>query len=168
MIFPKACQSQYLAALEMLKQAVLQCPESLWNKSEHENRFWHIAYHALFYTHLYLQKSEKDFSPWSKHREDYNFLGLLPWPPHKKPEIGEPYSKDEILEYHQFVQQQVLEKLPSLDFNDQSGFSWLPFNKMELMMYNLRHLQQHIGELYERLGASAGVEIDWVGAIAGK
>jgi hypothetical protein len=27
-----------------------------------------IAYHALFYTHLYLQPAEADFVPWEHHR----------------------------------------------------------------------------------------------------
>ena len=75
--------SQYLAALEMLEQAVLKCPESLWNSSEDKAKFWHVAYHALFYTHLYLQNTHQDFTPWHKHRENYNYMGgRLPWPPH--------------------------------------------------------------------------------------
>ena len=54
-------KSQYLAALEMLKQAILDCPDSVWDDPEHKNRFWHIAYHTLFYTHLCLQPTESDF-----------------------------------------------------------------------------------------------------------
>jgi len=48
-------QSQYGASLDMLKQAVEKCPVSLWDDRRYRNRFWHIAYHALFYTHLYRQ-----------------------------------------------------------------------------------------------------------------
>ena len=35
--------------------------------------------------------------------------------------------------------------------------------KLELQIYNLRHLQQHTGELMERLGSRAGIDVDWVG-----
>ena len=73
--------SQYLASLEMLKQAVAKCPESLWNHPDDTARFWHIAFHALFYTHFYLQDSEQTFKPWSKHRQEYQYLGQVPWPP---------------------------------------------------------------------------------------
>ena len=78
--------SQYLAALEMLKQTIIKCPESIWNSPDDKTKFWHIAYHALFYTHLYLQDSEADFTPWAKHRDEYQFIGQLPWPPHSPPQ----------------------------------------------------------------------------------
>ena len=56
-------RSQYQASLEMLAQAIFKCPQSLWADPQDKNQFWHIAYHALFYTHLYLQASEEEFPP---------------------------------------------------------------------------------------------------------
>ena len=156
--------SQYLAALEMLEQAVLKCPESLWNSSEDKAKFWHVAYHALFYTHLYLQNTHQDFTPWHKHRENYNYMGgRLPWPPHTPLATDDPYDKASILEYLAFCQQQVQDRVPALDLDALSGFDWLPFGKLELQIYTIRHLQQHAGELMERLGARTGIEVDWVG-----
>ena len=156
-------RSQYAATLEMLKQAIVKCPDSLWNDRAYKNPFWHIAYHALFYTHLYLQPAEADFEPWAKHRAEYNFMGPLPWPPHKEPEIGEPYTQQEILEYHALVCEQVERQVAALDLDAASGFYWLPFGKLELQFYNIRHIQQHTGELCERVGQSGDVEIGWVG-----
>jgi hypothetical protein len=148
----------------MLEQAVLQCPEALWDDRAYKNPFWHHAYHVLFYTHLYLQPSGQDFSPWAKGRKDYEFLGTLPWPPHDEPEIGEAYSKQEILEYHAFCRLEVEEQLERLDLDAaKSGFPWLPFGKLELQFYNVRHLQHHVGMLCERLRTSAGIGVDWVG-----
>jgi hypothetical protein len=89
--------SQYLAALEMLKEAIDQCPESIWNDPSDRTQFWHIAYHALFYTHLYLQDSEEDFTPWSKHRQGVHSLGHAPRSPDSGPETVEPYEKDSVL-----------------------------------------------------------------------
>ena len=48
----------------MLENALEQCPEDLWFSEEYKNRTWHIAYHVLFYTHLYSQPSEADFKFW--------------------------------------------------------------------------------------------------------
>jgi hypothetical protein len=56
------------------------------------------------------------------------------------------------------------ELVDSLDFEAESGFSWLPFNKLELQFYNIRHLQQHTGELSERVGTTSEVEVKWIGA----
>jgi len=158
-------QSQYLAALEMLKQTIEKCPDGLWNKPSDKNKYWHVAYHVIFYAHLYLQPTEEDFQPWDKHREEYQFMGSVPWPPHHEPNIGTPYSKEEVLKYLAFCQQQVVNIVPQLDLHTESGFSWLPFSKLELQFYNIRHLQQHAGELAERLG-QAGIDINWVGTLS--
>jgi hypothetical protein len=145
-------RSQYLATLEMLKAAIEKCPDALWNDPSDKNKFWHVAYHALFYTHLYLQPTEQDFRPWAKHRKAHDLA---------KP--ADPYSKEEVLEYLAFCQQQVIEQVPQLNLDAESGFDWLPFDKAELQIYTIRHLQQHAGELMERLGSRAGIDVDWVG-----
>ncbi|MFC1587844.1 DinB family protein [Planctomycetota bacterium] len=156
-------KSQYLAALEMLEQAVIQCPQTSWDDQEFKNKFWHIAYHTLFYTHLYLQEKEEEFVPWEKHREDYPHLGPLPWPPHNEPQIGEPYLKDEILEYLEFCKKEVAKRITLLELDAESGFHWLPFNKLELQFYNIRHVQHHGAQLIDRLRNRENISSDWVG-----
>jgi hypothetical protein len=163
MNYSEVIVSQYLAALEMLKQTIVKCPDSIWNDPSDKTRFWHIAYHALFYTHLYLQDSEQAFTPWTKHRQEYQYIGQVPWPPHSAPKIGEPYDKETVLEYLAFCQQHVVERVPQLDLEAASGFDWLPFGKLELQFYTIRHVQQHTGELMERLGTRANLELPWVG-----
>ncbi len=143
-------QSQYLAALEMLKQVIVKCPESSWNAPGDKSQFWNKAYHALFFAHLYLQESEKHFQPWEKHHD---------------PDAGLPFTQAEVLEYLAFIQQQVRERVPALNLESESGFDWLPFNKLELQFYNIRHIQQHTGELYERLDRE-NIELNWVGTRA--
>jgi hypothetical protein len=155
-------KSQYYASLEMLKEVISKCPPSLWNNQEPKNKFWHISYHVLYCTHMYLQDSDKQFVRWSKHRDTYQFLGPLPWPPHIKPNIGEPYTKEEILEYFDVCQRQVEEKVSSLDLNAESGFYWLPIKKLELQLYNIRHIQHHAGALIDRLRTSENIGVDWV------
>ncbi len=159
----KTIQSQYLATLEMLKKAVTACPESEWDSPVTKNKFWHIAYHALFYTHLYLQPSEGEFQEWEKHKKNSEFMGATPWPPHEKPVIEGVYDKATVLEYLQFCEAEVRRIIPELDFDAPSGFSWLPFGKLELQFYNIRHTQQHVGELCERLGEASGIDVNWVG-----
>jgi hypothetical protein len=145
--------SQYLASLEMQKQAIILCPVSLWNAPGDKNKFWQVAYHALFFTHEYLQDSEKLIIPWVKHRDGYEDF---PAPQH-----GEPYDKETILEYLAFCQQQVAEKVPQMDPEkpERQG----SYNTLELQIYSIRHIMQHTGELMARL-SSLEEEIDWVGS----
>lgn len=147
-------KSQYQASLEMLRQAIVKCPDSMWDEREYKNVFWQVSYHALFFTHLYLQPSQKDFVPWAKHIKEHRDLGNKP--------TGEPYSKEEILEYLDICQQQVEEQVAVMDLDAPSGFYWLPPDKLEQQIYNIRHLQLHTGELCERLGAKGEVEVGWI------
>jgi hypothetical protein len=156
---------QYRASMAMLKEAITKCPESLWLAPEYPNKFWHIAYHVLYCTHMYLQDSHEAFTPWTKHRENYQWLGRLPWPPHEEPKIGTPYSKEEVLEYLEICWQEIGAKVPGLDFDAPSGFYWLPFNKLELQLYNIRHIQHHAGQLIDRLRTVAGIGIGWAVAV---
>lgn len=161
-----AIKSQYLAALAMMRLAVDQCPDDLWHSPVQKNKFWHIAYHALFYTHLYLQPNEDSFIPWDKHRPNLNYMGQIPHPPYDEVEPGEPYSQSEMLEYLTICQKEVEKQTSNLHLEAPSGFSWISLNKFELQFYNIRHLQLHIGELCERLWAEAGIEVGWVGKYA--
>lgn len=159
----ESVKSQYHAALDMLEQTIVKCPENIWNHPDHKNKYWHIAYHAVFYAHLYLHPTNEDFKAWEHHREDYQFLGRAPSPPHNEPDTNKPYTKEEVLAYLKFCRDQVNSLVDSLDMEAESGFSWLPFGKLEHQFYNIRHIQQHTGELAERLGTMGNIEIDWVG-----
>ena len=145
--------SQYQASLDMLEQTIVKCPESAWDTPGDRNRFWQVAYHALYFVHEYLADSYDTFVAWEKHREVYDFDDSQDF---------EPYDKETILEYLAFLRAEVEARVSSLDLEAGSGFYWLPFDKLELQFYNIRHLQHHTGELGERLGAH-GIEVDWVG-----
>ena len=152
-------KSQYYASLEMLRQAIAECPESLWSGTEYNNPFWQTAFHVLFYTHLYLQPREEDFVPWEEHKDEYVSLGESG----DGEGSGEPYSKEELLAFLELIKEQVEVQVNGMDLEAESGFNWLPFDKLELQIYNIRHVQQHTGELSERLGANGKDEIRWVG-----
>ena len=146
--------SQYLASLEMLKQTITQCPESIWNAAGDKNKFWQVAYHALYFTHEYLADSYETFTPWVKHREVYDF---------DESQIFEPFDKDTILEYLAFCQQQVAERIPRLKLEEPEGHGSRSMLTLELQIYSIRHIMQHTGELMERLAARTDAQIDWVG-----
>ena len=156
-------QSQYQAALTMLEQAISRCPNELWVDPSRSTSFWQVAYHALFFTHLYLAPSEETFQPWAKHRDEYQFLGALPWPPHRAPIINDPYTQAEVLEYLDFCSSAVNAQMEGMNLEGNSGFDWLPFTKFELCLYSLRHLQNHVGELSERLATFGNINVNWIG-----
>ena len=70
---------------------------------------------------------------------------------------------EEVLKYEAFCRKAVAEAVPALDLDAaESGFSWLPFGKLALQFYNIRHLQHHTGQLAERLRTREDIGITWV------
>ena len=119
-----------------------------------QNPYWLVAYHTLFFAHLYLQECLDHFSPWEKHIDGYQGM---------KYEKGKFYKKEEVLDYMALCRNEVIEKIEKTDLDcAESGFQWLPFGKLELQFYNIRHIQHHVGQLYDRL-REAGVKGKWIG-----
>jgi len=158
--FRSSIARQYAAALKMLRRAIELCPEALWADATYRNQYWHIAYHALFYAHLYSQANEAVFQPWTKHKEGIRMLGgdLA------AEELSSlAYSKAELLEYHELCCAEVAARVAETNLEAASGFYWLPFNRLELHLYNIRHIQHHTGQLTERLRQVADIGVPWVG-----
>ena len=146
----KEIVSQYHAALKMLLHVIEKCPDASWNDDKYENAFWRLVYHALYYTDLYLAKNPESFNPWEKYIENYHYLGKVTRD--KKPLIlKEIYSKSEMLDYTEAIYNKCKKSVQDTDLEGPSGFPWLSMNKLELQLYNIRHLQHHIGQLIERL-----------------
>lgn len=159
-----ALKSQYRSALAMLRQAIERCPDELWLDPSVTNRYWNIAYHTLFFTHLYLQPERKDFAPWTKGREHFEHLGKVPYPPHHSPVREPSYTRAEMLEYADFIESQLDEKIDSMDLDaGDCGFSWYHMPKLDHQIMNIRHLQHHAAQLADRLRQHANIATDWRG-----
>jgi hypothetical protein len=162
MLTDEVLVSQYRAALGMLRSAIEACPDPLWTDPAYANRTWHVAYHAIFYAHLYLSRSEDAFQRWEKAIPEYHYLGRLPWPPHDPPKIAQAYTRPELLEYCDLVIAMTPELVRSAPLGGASGFSWLPMSRRELHLYSLRHIQHHAGQLIERLGRHGIGGLAWI------
>lgn len=148
---------QFGASMKMFKQAVDKCPDNMWDDRQFLNPFWHIAYHTLFFVHLYLQESKESFTPWEKHIKDYEFLDF-------ESETGKSstaYSKKEIFKYLEFVKSITGDCVDELELDAEVGFDWIPFNRFELHIHNIKHIQHHTGQLFERLRTSGNIPVEW-------
>ncbi len=159
-----ALKSQYHAGLATLRQAIERCPDDLWIDGAGQVAFWRVAYHTLFYTHFYLSTREADFRPWDQHREEHQYLGTVPQPPHRQPAIGEPYTKAQTLEYWRQLDAMVNEVVDRLDLDaPDCGFWWYKMPKLDHQIMNIRHLQHHAAILGHRLRQADSRPPDWFG-----
>ena len=161
-------KSQYHAALAMLREAIHKCPEELWFSERYKNACWQIAYHTLYFTHLYLQPDEKSFRPWEHHQANVQHPDGFgpPQPDNPLPVIPRPYTQEEALMYWDFCDAMVDRAVDALDLDSpHSGFSWCKVPKLEHQLVNIRHIEHHMAQLADRLRSSAEIGVRWVSAV---
>jgi len=154
--------SQIRAALKMLRSAIETCPNELWNREADHNPFWVLAYHTLYFAHLYLSPSEDAFEPWDRQVNGHNAYGKSDLGDWSELTPDDAYTKADVLAYCDFIDGRVSELVESMPFDAPSGFHWLKFSRGEAHLYNLRHIQHHAGQLIDRLRQQAGVGSKWV------
>lgn len=161
-------KSQYHAGLAMLRQAIELCPDELWYDATPRNAFWQVAYHALFFTHLYLMPREEDFVPWDGHIADVQNPDGIAGPPDPDsplPITAPPYSRAQALAYLQHLDGMIDAVVDTLDLAAaESGFHWYKVPKLEHQVINVRHLNHHMAQLADRLTAAGAGAVRWVGA----
>ena len=85
--------------------------------------------------------------------------------PDRPPQTGNPYSKAETLAYWTICERMVDDSVDALDLLSlECGFSWYKVSKLEHQLISLRHTQHHTAQLMDRVRASTGLGVDWVGA----
>ena len=165
-LFRQSIANQYGAALKMLEDAIEKCQPEQWTALVGKVHFWHVSYHVLFCTDMYLSPDIAQFRPQPFHRESYNFLEREPWPPFKKVVADEPYEKPVLLGYVKTCRSKVVKsvkKETESTLAGSSGFDWIPFPRAQLHLYNLRHIQHHTGALNAFLSRTQGKGAAWVG-----
>lgn len=159
-----ALKNQYHAGLAMLRDCIEKCPEDVWNQRQNARSFWRIAYHTLYFTHMYLGESEHSFVPWEFHVEEYDNLyddyasGFYP-----EGFVPSPYTREQLLDYWSLVDGMVDSCVDAMDLAaDECGFSWYRMPKLNHQLVNLRHIMGHQGQLSEILN-ELGIDTNWVG-----
>ena len=161
-------KSQYHASMAMLREAVELCPDELWQATGHVSAFWQVAYHTVFFTHLYLHRDESAFRPWTGHQRDVQRQDGLTGPADLEsalPLLPNPYSRADVLEYWEVWDGMVNGAVDVMDLTSpECGFSWYRVSKLEHQLVNLRHLQHHAAQLADRLRTATDMHVKWVGS----
>ena len=157
---------QYGAGLAMLRAAVEGCPDDAWLGRDDAAGAWQLAYHALFFTHLYLMPDEAAFAPWPGHRGDAQHADGLPGPADPgddRPLLPPSYAKDDVLAYLDWIEARLDAWIAALDLTSrESGFSWYPIGKLDHQLVNLRHLQHHLAQIMLRVRDAGGDPGGWI------
>ena len=133
---------QFGAAIDMLENAIVACPDNLWGDRSQRPEFWYVAFHTLFFLDLYLSDSDKGFAPPAPFTlDELDLEGLLP---------ERVYTKDELQSYLDHGREKcrsTIEALSDVKGLQRCGFDWLDISVAESLLYNMRHVQHHAGQL---------------------
>lgn len=145
---------QFGASIDMLENAVAECPEKLWNS---ESGFWYIAYHTLFFLDYYLtDEPEKFMPPVPFTLSEFDPEGKLP---------ERVYSKEELLKYISHCRKKCRDLIAGLtEENSTRRFKdeYRDYNIIEILIYNMRHVQHHMAQLNLLLRQNTGNAPDWI------
>jgi hypothetical protein len=137
-----AVWQQFGAAIDMLSNAMEHCPESVWGDRSQNPEFWYVAFHTLFYLDLYLSDSETGFKPPAPFTlGEMDERGLMP---------ERVYTQEELRNYLAHGRTKCLTRIRSMSDEEagrRCGFSWLDLSVGEMLLYNMRHVQHHAGQL---------------------
>jgi len=130
---------QFGASIEMLENAIVLCTDELWNS---ENNFWYNAYHCLFFLDYYLSLEPDEFSPPSPFTlSELDPSGVMP---------DRVYSKEELLSYLHFNKKKCHDLIAGLTdeiANRRWRNAYRNYSVLEILLYNMRHVQHHAAQL---------------------
>lgn len=145
---------QFGASIDMLNNAITRCPTACWDT---DKKFWYNAYHCLFFSDYYLTLEPSHFSP----PEPFSLSEFEDRMPERV------YSKEELLTYLQFCRQKCRHLIGGLTAETAKSF-WtnesktMSYNVIEILLYNMRHVQHHAAQLNLLLRQEINDAPEWV------
>jgi uncharacterized damage-inducible protein DinB len=145
---------QFGASIDMLENALTACPDKLWDT---DSKFWYIAYHTLFFLDYYLSDVPEE--------------KFLPPPPFTLSEFEDgvmperTYSKEELLSYLAYCRKKCHNLIADLTAEGAAkpfDNEYRKYSIIEMLIYNLRHVQHHTAQLNLLLRQGIDDAPDWV------
>ncbi|MES2830047.1 MAG: DinB family protein [Bacteroidota bacterium] len=152
---------QFGASIQMLENAITMWPDNDWNA---DKKYFYMAYHTLIFLDYYSNVPAK------------HFASSLPFTFTNEANIPEDaldsqvpdrfYTKKELLAYLQESRLKVLKVITNLQ--DDLHEHWIEVDDdrnypvVELLMYNMRHVQHHAAQLNLLLRQKMGDAPQWV------
>lgn len=155
--------SQYKASLGMLRQALEKVPEEQWNTEEYSNPNWQIGYHVLWGVKFYLGANSESYVPFENALEGAESLGgNQDWEnPDENVKLEGFQTKDELLSFIDDLERTLKQNIEALPLEENSGFEWYPYSRLELHINNIRHIQHHTAQIIERLKVKGITGFPW-------
>ena len=161
----EATWRQLGAAIDTLDENIAACPDELWGQRlwpeepPHEDlsAAWYLAYHCIFWLDVHVHGGVEGFAPPPPYTlDEFDPAGVLP---HRQ------YAQAEMRAYLADVRARVKAIIAELSedaANRQCVFLWGTPTYAELLLYSMRHVQEHAAQLSLFLGQHRLASRGWV------
>ena len=145
---------QFGGAIDMLENAIVDCSDELWLK---DNKYWYTAYHTLFFLDYYLSDDPDNFHPPAPFTlSEMDPSGIMP---------ERKYTKEELTTYIQYCRKKCHDLIHGLSEEDSKRRfinTYRNYNVLEILLYNMRHVQHHTGQLILLLRKELDIGSKWM------
>ncbi len=162
----------FAASIDMLKNAIEMCPDELWLNNK---KFFYMAYHCAVFTDYYLTIPPTNFFP----PLAYTLTESADIPEDAIDDVvpNKIYSRAELTEYIATVRQKCRKVIVNLTEETMdkswiagnedvdlslSGMDALKYSTLEILFYNMRHVQHHAAQLNLMLRQAINTAPDYV------
>lgn len=152
--FKEIIWKQFGGSIDMLENSMKECSEELWDD---DSKFWYIAYHTLFFLDYYITTDPDNFSPPKPFSlSEFDSSGKMP---------ERVYNKEELITYLVYCRKKLKKLINSLT-EESSKNRWVnsyrDYSIIEILLYNMRHVQHHAAQLNLLLRQNGIEPPDWV------
>jgi len=160
------------AAIDMLTNIVVLCPDDLWNR---DPKVFYLAYHTVIFLDYYLTYPARDFRP----ELPYTLGDMDHLPPGAVDDVlpDRLYTKEEVVHYLSSIREKCRRAILTAS-EEKLAARWIDedevemhglcaslvtdYSVLEILFYNFRHVQHHVGQLNLLLRERAGVAANWI------
>jgi len=171
-IFNDCLWKNFGAAIDMLRGIIVLCPDELWKR---DKKIFYMAYHTVIFLDYYLTRPVREFHPGLSFT-----LGDPDGLPAEAVDDVLPdrhYMKEEVIDYLAFIREKCKKLILSaseemlaqrwirdeeIDMHGLCPSLVVNYSVLEILFYNFRHVQHHVGQLNLLLRQKADVAADWV------
>jgi len=153
---------QFGASIDMLKNAINKWPETSW---ETDKRFFYMAYHVLVFLDYYLTIPAANLSS----PLPFTLCEQADIPPYAIDDIipDRIYTKQELLSYLETSRERCRQLIAGLT-PEKIAERWIEIESdknlsvLELLLYNMRHVQHHAAQLNMLLRQKTNGAPGWI------
>ena len=151
---------QFAVTIDSFGDALRTCPDELWEQRLWEDEsdqwvaagfsaYWYLCYHTLFWLDLYLTGAEEGFQP----PEPFDLVEM-----EANEILPRVYTREELLGYLKTCRQKYQATITNLSTEQAYRLCRFPWGELpfaELLLYTMRHVQEHAAQLHLFLGNHA-------------